>query len=455
MATVEFQQQRLREWAQRRKVLIAETGWLKHKLITSATAEHEVRFRAADQRAVKRTHPGTFGFVPKLEKGLWKAAPASPLEYLERMQLQNQLFEDAIELEGVMFSSGPSLIIGQPAGGISFVISQPWLEAVDPSDPHPADSAVAEYLSRRGFVTIPGAFFGWRRESDETVILDAKRDNFISTRAGILPIDLQIARLRPGAPPTAVADIQAVWRCPNPDCPAQVRGRIEHWCARGVMDIEGGGEALVAQLVKAGLVLDVAELYKLKLDELANLERMGEKSAQNFLDALAASRTRDAWRVLYGLGILHVGAGAAKSLARHFPTLDQVFGAGAEQLMEAEDIGEVIGQSLVDWWGDAQNRKLVERLRKAGLNFKSELYNPAAASGPLADKTFVLTGTLPTMTREAATAKIEALGGKVSGSVSKKTDFVLAGEEAGSKLEKAQKLGVKIIDETAFLKMCD
>jgi DNA ligase (NAD+) len=246
----------------------------------------------------------------------------------------------------------------------------------------------------------------------------------------------------------------AIWRCVNPDCPAQVRGRLEHWCSRGAMDIEGGGEALAALLVKSGLVHDVADLYSLKMEQIAALERMGEKSAKNFIDAVAASKSRDMWRVLFGLGILHVGAGVAKALARHFATLDQVFAASAEQLTETEDIGEVIAQSIVQWYGDPANRKLIERLSLAGLNFKSSLYQPAAKAGPFAGKTFVLTGTLPTLTREVATAKIEALGGKVSGSVSKKTDYVLAGEDAGSKLDKAQKLGVKIINEAEFLKMC-
>src|SRR2546425_9709281 len=246
----------------------------------------------------------------------------------------------------------------------------------------------------------------------------------------------------------------AVWRCTNPGCPAQIRGRIEHWCSRGAMDIEGGGEVLVAQLVKNGLVKDVADLYRLKLDDLANLERMGEKSARNFLDGITASKSRDLWRVLYGLGILHVGAGVAKTLGRHFATLDDVFHASADQLTEVEDVGEVIAQSVVDWYGDPRNAKLVERLRKAGINFKSSLHSPKAAAGPFTGRTFVLTGTLPTLTREAATAKIEALGGKVSSSVSKKTDYVLAGDEAGSKLDKAQKLGVKVIDEKEFLKMC-
>ena len=248
-------------------------------------------------------------------------------------------------------------------------------------------------------------------------------------------------------------DEGSVWRCPNPDCPAQVRGRIEHWCARGAMDIEGGGEVLVRQLAQSGLVRDVADLYSLKLAEVANLERMGEKSAQNFLDGVVASKSHDAWRVLYGLGILHVGTGASKSLCKHFLTLDDVFSANADQLMEAEDIGEVIARSLTHWLAEPNNRKLIERLRNAGLNFKSELYKPRAAAGPLAGKIFVLTGTMPNLKREEAAAKIEAAGAKVSGSVSKKTDFVVAGEEAGSKLDKANALGIKVIDEAELLKM--
>jgi DNA ligase (NAD+) len=252
----------------------------------------------------------------------------------------------------------------------------------------------------------------------------------------------------------AAGDEGAVWRCVNPDCPAQVRGRIEHWCARGAMDIEGGGEVLVRQLVKSGLVRDVADLYLLKLSDVANLERMGEKSAQNFLDGVEQSKSRDMWRVLYGLGILHVGAGVAKALGRGFATLDDVFAASVDRLTDCEDIGEVIAQSIVQWQGDGRNRKLIERLRKAGVNFKSELYQPQAQGGHLAGKTFVLTGTLPNLKREEAAAKIEAGGGKVSGSVSKKTDYVVAGDDAGSKLDKAQKLGVKIIDEAELLRLC-
>jgi DNA ligase (NAD+) len=256
------------------------------------------------------------------------------------------------------------------------------------------------------------------------------------------------------APGAEEGDEGVAWRCVNSDCPAQIRGRLEHWCARGAMDIEGGGEVLVRQLVKAGLVQNVAELYSLTLSEVAGLERMAEKSAQNFLDGVEASKKRDLWRLLFGLGILHVGAGVAKALGRSFATLDEVFAASAAQLTECEDIGEVIARSVVQWYGDGRNRKLIDRLRSAGLNFRSELYQPRAAAGPFAGKTFVLTGTLPSLKREEAAAKIEALGGKVSGSVSKKTDYVVAGEEAGSKLDKAQKLGVKVIDEAELLRLC-
>jgi DNA ligase (NAD+) len=247
---------------------------------------------------------------------------------------------------------------------------------------------------------------------------------------------------------------EVVWRCGNWDCPAQVRGRIEHWCSRGAMDIEGGGEVLVRQLVEKGLVRNVADLYSLKLDQIANLERMAEKSAQNFLDGVEGSRKRDLWRLLFGLGILHVGAGGAKALGRQFATLDELREASLEELREIEDVGEVIAQSLYQWFREPRHQKLIEQLRQAGLNFRSELYKPRAAAGPLHGKTFVLTGTLPHLSREEAGARIEALGGKVSSSVSKKTDYVVAGADAGSKLDKAQQLGVKTINEAELLKLC-
>lgn len=260
-----------------------------------------------------------------------------------------------------------------------------------------------------------------------------------------------------GTPVTRGAESGAdyvVWRCPNPDCPAQIRGRIEHWCSRGAMDIEGGGEVLVAQLVKTGLVQDVADLYRLTVDELCQLERMGEKSARNFLEGVEASKRNDLWRLLFGLGILHVGATVAKSLCRTFPTLDDLLNASVDDLQKAEDVGEIIALSIVQWAGDPRHRRLIERLRAAGLNFHSSLYQGAAPAGPLAGKTLVLTGTLPHLSREQATAKIEAAGGRVASAVSKKTDYVVAGAEAGSKLEKARQLGVPVIDEAGLLRLC-
>jgi DNA ligase (NAD+) len=250
---------------------------------------------------------------------------------------------------------------------------------------------------------------------------------------------------------TAAGD-GVVWRCGNPDCPAKIRGRIEHWCSRGAMDIEGGGEVLVAQLVTAGMVRDVADLYRLRRDELSALERMGEKSADNFLEGIRVSRGRDLWRLMFGLGILHVGAGGAKALARAFPDLDELSRATAPELTGIADVGAVIAASVEAWFGDPSNRDLIARLRAAGLQFNSSTYTPADAvpSGPLVGKTVVLTGTLPSLTREEAAAWIERLGGRVSSSVSKKTHYVLAGTDAGSKLEKAQTLGVTVLDEAAF-----
>jgi DNA ligase (NAD+) len=241
------------------------------------------------------------------------------------------------------------------------------------------------------------------------------------------------------------------WRCPNPECPAQLSGRLTHWCSRGAMDIEGGGEALIAQVVKERGVRDVGDLYALTLEQLSSLERMGEKSARNFLDGIEASKKRELWRLIFGLGILHVGAGGAKSLARNYESLDALSKASLEQLTETEDIGEVIAKSVVDWFGDKRNQRLIERLRAAGLNFTSDTYKAKAAPGPLTGKTFVLTGTLPTLKRDEAAAKIEAAGGKVAGSVSKKTHYVVAGEDAGSKLEKARQLGVPVLSEAEFL----
>src|SRR6185436_86573 len=172
----------------------------------------------------------------------------------------------------------------------------------------------------------------------------------------------------------------AVWRCVNPDCPAQVRGRIEHWCSRGAMDVEGGGEVLSTQLAKNHLVRDVADLYSVTMEKLLTIERMGRKSAQNFLDALEASKKRELWRLIFGLGILHVGAGSAKSLARTWSSLDDLANATLEQLTDTEDIGPVIAQSLHQWFNSLKSRELIERLRAAGLNFKSSTAPKAKSS---------------------------------------------------------------------------
>ncbi|HYE29888.1 MAG TPA: NAD-dependent DNA ligase LigA [Methylomirabilota bacterium] len=242
----------------------------------------------------------------------------------------------------------------------------------------------------------------------------------------------------------------AVLRCVNLDCPAQIAGRIAHWCSRGAMDIEGAGDVLVNQLVASSLAHDVADLYCLTLEKLTSLERMGEKSARNLLDGIERSKDREFWRVLFGLGILHVGAGGAKALARHFRSIDQLRVASADDLLKVNEIGEIIAQSVSTWFSDARNQQLIARLQEAGVKMQST--EPATAGTlPLSGLTFVLTGTLPTLKREEAAARIESLGGKVSGSVSKKTNYLLAGEDAGSKLEKAQTLGVKIINEAEFL----
>ncbi|HKQ39338.1 MAG TPA: NAD-dependent DNA ligase LigA, partial [Verrucomicrobiae bacterium] len=172
-----------------------------------------------------------------------------------------------------------------------------------------------------------------------------------------------------------------VWRCSNPQCPARIRGSLEHWCSRGAMDIEGGGEVLVRQLVDAGLVKDVAGLYSLTLGQLTSLERMGEKSAKNFLDGVEQSKSRELWRLIHGLGILHVGSGGAKALARQFPSLDAIANATADDLKAIDEIGDVIAQSVHQWFHQPQNRELIARLRKAGLKFESDTYRAKTTGG--------------------------------------------------------------------------
>lgn len=252
------------------------------------------------------------------------------------------------------------------------------------------------------------------------------------------------------------AEGEVAVRCANPGCAAQARRRIEYFAGRTAMDIEGLGEAMVTQLCDAGLVNDVADLYTLTAEQLLPLERMGEKSVSNLLSAIDASRNQPLWRLLAALGIPHVGVTVARTLAASFGTLDRLAAASEEELVAVEEIGPIMATAIHGWFRDSSVITLVEKLRAAGLNFGERDPKGAApaAEGPLKGTIWVLTGTL-SIPREEAAELIRAKGGKVSGSVSAKTTYLLAGEEAGSKLEKAQKLGVTILDEEAFRKLVD
>jgi DNA ligase (NAD+) len=236
-------------------------------------------------------------------------------------------------------------------------------------------------------------------------------------------------------------------RCLNPACPAQLRRRITHFAARGAMAIDGLGEALVDQIVARGLVRDVAGLYALDASTLSGLERMAEKSAANLAEAIEASKKQPLWRLLFGLGIPHVGASAARDLEQHFGTMDALAAAPGLALLEVPDVGDVVAHSIRAWFDAVENQGLIRRLREAGLNFGSGPGKPSA--GLLQGTLWVLTGTLA-RPREEVAEQIRALGGNVAGSVSKKTSFVLAGEAAGSKLDKARSLGIAILDEAGF-----
>ncbi len=248
---------------------------------------------------------------------------------------------------------------------------------------------------------------------------------------------------------------EADWRCTGGlFCAAQRKQALLHFAQRRAMDIEGLGDKIVDQLVDAGLIRTLPELYKLGVAKLAALERMAEKSAQNLVDALEQSKRTTLPRFLFGLGIRHVGEATAKDLARHFGGLDRLMEASVEQLLEVNDVGPIVAQSIHTFFQQPHNREVVEQLRAVGITW-DEHEPTAAAPLPMSGKTFVLTGTLPTLAREDAKALIEAAGGKVAGSVSKKTDYVVAGAEAGSKLAKAQELGVAILDEDGLRVLLD
>lgn len=240
---------------------------------------------------------------------------------------------------------------------------------------------------------------------------------------------------------------EAVRRCPNPRCPAQIRERVIHYASRGAMDIDGLGPAVVDALFKAELIRDVADLYKLQVEALIPLERIGEKSAINLVNAIAETKKRPLARLLFGLGIRFVGAKAARLLAEEFCSLDALLEATHEQLTAIGEIGDTIASSVVKELESPEMQDLIARLKKAGVNTTQP---KKQAGGALAGQTFVLTGSLENFTRNEAKALIEEQGGKVTSSVSAKTDYVVAGEKAGSKLEKARELGVTVLDEEQF-----
>jgi DNA ligase (NAD+) len=237
---------------------------------------------------------------------------------------------------------------------------------------------------------------------------------------------------------------EADHRCVNANCPAKLRETILHFTSRGVMNIEGMGDALVNQLTDRKLVKNVADIYKLTKEALLSLERMGDKSAQNVLDEIEASKTLPLERVIYGLGIRFVGERTAQFLAEHFGSMDALMKAGEEELQEVNEVGPRIAQSIVEFFQEPKNRALVKQLQDLGLRLTGTRKERGTK---LAGKTFVLTGTLAHFTRDEAKKLIEHAGGRVSGSVSKKTDFVVAGADAGSKLDRAEELGVKVIGE--------
>lgn len=246
------------------------------------------------------------------------------------------------------------------------------------------------------------------------------------------------------------AEGEADFRCVNTNCPAKLRESLLHFASRGVMNIDGMGDALVDQLAARGLVKNVADMYSLTLDQLMSLERMGKKSAQNILDEIDGSRKLPLERVIYGLGIRFVGERTAEFLAEHFGSMDELTTATYDELQQVNEVGPRIAASIREFFDEPKNRALIEQLRKAGLQLTGTKKERGTA---LEGKTFVLTGTLPTYSRDEAKKMIEDAGGKVSGSVSKKTSYVVAGEEAGSKLDKAREHGVEVIDESRLMQL--
>jgi len=243
---------------------------------------------------------------------------------------------------------------------------------------------------------------------------------------------------------------EAIHRCIGLDCPAQLKGRIKHFASKRAMDIDGFGVKLIDQLVDKGLVKDVADIYYVKKEEIIALERMADKSAQNIVDAIEKSKEKPLSKFLYALGIRHVGETTAEDLARHFPRLDDFFHLSEEDLMEVEGIGPEVAASVHQFFGDKKNKESIERLKKAGVKV---IEPKTKEKGKLAGKIFVFTGTLKDFGRDEARSLVESMGGKTVSSVSKKVDFVVMGEDPGSKFDKAEELGIKTLTEEEFKKM--
>ncbi|MBE9009774.1 NAD-dependent DNA ligase LigA [Pseudanabaenaceae cyanobacterium LEGE 13415] len=244
---------------------------------------------------------------------------------------------------------------------------------------------------------------------------------------------------------------EAVTRCINASCPAILRGALTHWASRDALDINGVGEKLVAQLVDSNLVQSVGDLYELSIDQLLTLERMGKKSAEKIVAAIQHSKAQPWSRVLFGLGIRHIGSVNAQTLTQTFPKVELLAQATPEQIEAVPGFGSEIAQSVYEWFQNHSNQELIDRLRQAGVQLEGEAAPVAQVETAISGKTFVITGTLPTLKRDEAQALIQQAGGKVSDSVSKKTDYLVAGEKAGSKLDKAQSLGISVLSEADLL----
>ena len=263
--------------------------------------------------------------------------------------------------------------------------------------------------------------------------------------------EFEIPKTCPICNSIAVKDEDGVYiRCVNRDCPGQLKERLKYFAGRGQMDIENLGPALIDQLIENGLVGNFADLYKLSKDQLAGLERMAEKSAANVINAIKDSKTRPLWRLIAALGIRHIGGQSAQILAEHFGSLSALMDAEQEELSETDQIGPTMAESIYEYFRDSENRSVIDKLLAAGVQPEQP---KTTRSDKLAGKIFVVTGTLVNLSRQQAEQVIRQAGGKASGSVSKKTDFVLAGENPGSKLKKARKLGIEVIDEKQFIKM--